>query len=575
MTHAATLRVSVGQYSCRGRKSVNQDSLGVRIPEGPAAALKGVALAVADGISSSPVSQLAAEAAVTSLLNDYYSTPEAWTVKTSVSRVLSATNSWLVAQGQAAQVGDVNRGFVCTLSALILKGREAHLFHVGDSRIARLVDTSLEPLTEDHVVVGADEARYLGRALGVRERLEIDYLSVPLNVGDVLVLTTDGVHDFIDGARVAAALGAGELDAAAQAIVEAAHDAGSDDNLTVQLVRIDALPEPDAPPVFDDGWALPVLPTPRVGDVVDGFEILRPLSASDRSHVFLARAPDGRQVALKTVATEARQDEAFLRRFSLEEWVANRLDSPHVLKTVAPEGPRSALYTTTEYVDGTTLRQWMTDHEAPDLEAVRDIIGQIVRGVRALHRREMLHQDLRPENVMIDRAGTVKIIDLGSVAVAGVEEFSRGVLGVEPGTLQYTAPEYLSGDVVSWRSDQFAIGVMAYEMLTGRLPYATRVSQVRDRRDQMRLTYTPAEHRDRPVPVWIDEALKRATHPDPLRRYPALSEFVTDLHRPSRRFENQRRRPLAERNPVRFWQGIALLLALVVVALWYRLSTLG
>lgn len=575
MLDAATLSVSIGQYSCRGRKDVNQDSLGARVPEGAASALKGVALAVADGISSSPVSQVAAETAVTSLLNDYYSTPDAWTVKTSVSRVIAATNSWLVGQGQAARIGDVNRGFVCTLSAAILKGREAHLFHVGDSRISRLVGTSLEPLTEDHVVVGADDARFLGRALGVRERLEIDYLKVTLNVGDVLVLTTDGVHDFIDGASVASAIAAGDLDEAARALVQEASDAGSDDNLTVQVVRIDALPALDAPPAFDDVWALPILPPPRVGDVVDGFEVLRPLSASDRSHVFLARAPDGRQVALKTVATEAREDQAFLRRFSLEEWVANRIDSPHVLKAVAPETPRSALYTTTEYVEGTTLRQWMTDNPVPDLDAVRDIVGQIVRGVRALHRREMLHQDLRPENVIIDRNGTVKLLDLGSVAVPGVEESLPGLLGVAPGTLQYTAPEYLSGDVVSWRSDQFSIGVMAYEMLTGRLPYGTRVAQVRARQDQMRLSYAQARHPERPVPAWIDDALKRATHPDPLRRYPALSEFVADLERPNPSFERGRRAPLAERNPVRFWQGVALMLALVVVVLWYRLSTVG
>ena len=135
-----------------------------------------------------------------------------------------------------------------------------------------------------------------------------------------------------------------------------------------------------------------------------------------------------------------------------------------------------------EFVDGQTLTQWMIDNPKPDLETVRGIVEQIARGLRAFHRMEMLHQDLRPENIMIDKTGTVKIIDFGST---GSPAWSRprrppardDILG----TAQYTAPEYFLGESGSPRSDLFSLGVITYQMLTGRLPYGAQVARARTR----------------------------------------------------------------------------------------------
>lgn len=121
--------------------------------------------------------------------------------------------------------------------------------------------------------------------------------------------------------------------------------------------------------------------------------------------------------------------------------------------------------------------------------------------------------------------------------------------------------------MVSWRSDQFALAVIGYEMLTGRLPYGAQVARVRSRRDQQRLTCRPARDDETGVPDWMDAALRRALHPDPLRRYDALSEFLADLHRPGAGWQAGRHVPLAERNPVRFWQGVSTLLAVLCLVL--------
>ena len=566
---AAELSVALGQYSAAGNKTVNQDALGARHPSGSELDLKGVALAVADGISSSQVSEVAAETSVLSFISDYYATPDAWSVKTAASRVIAATNSWLHSQNRHAQTSNPDRGLVCTLSALVIKGREAHLFHVGDSRISRLTGNGLEPLTEDHVTVLSSEEQYLGRALGIQPRVEIDYTRVSLQDGDVFLLTTDGVHDFIDADTVSSALADADLAGAARTLAEAALARGSDDNVTVQLARIDALPA-GASPAFDELEALPIPAPPRAGEHIDGFEILRTLNSTHRSHIYLARGAGGERVALKLPATETRDDAAQLRRFALEEWVARRIASAHVVKAAAAPAQRSAFYVVTEYVEGCTLRQWMADNPGPDLDSVREIAEQIARGLRALHRREIVHQDLRPENIMIDRNGTVKLIDLASASVAGIEESAPGTAGALPGTLQYTAPEYLSGDIISWRADQFSLGVIVYEMLTGRLPYGTQVAQVRSARDQRSLRYRPARGEDCPAPEWIDFALTRATHPDPLRRYDALSEFTADLRRPAAGYQPMRQRPLLERNPVRFWQSVAGGLAVIILLLLLR-----
>lgn len=580
---AGKLAVSVGQHSDPGRKDRNQDFHGALLPEGRVLASKGVALALADGISSSAVSGIASESAVKSFLTDYYCTSDAWSVKTSAQRVIDAANSWLHAEtrrGRHAHAPD--RGYVCTLSALVLKSRSAHLFHIGDCRIFRVVGETLEQLTEDHRVVISSRENYLGRALGAAPNVEIDYRVLDLSPGDVFVLATDGVYEHVPPRIVTQAIAAssGDLDLAARRIVEEALARGSTDNLTIQIARIDALPDGDAGDMFGRTDTLPPPPLPEAPGDFDGYRLLRQLHSSSRSHIFLAidgerrgetGGETGGKVALKLPSVDLRENEAYLRRFMMEEWIARRIGSPHVLKAAAPGRPRNFLYTATEYVEGRTLRQWMFDNPHPDLETVRGIVEQIGKGLRAFHRLEMVHQDLRPENVMIDRDGAVKIIDFGSTRVAGVREaapeFEDGEI---LGTAQYAAPEYFLGHQGTERSDLFSLGVVTYELLTGRLPYGAEVAKARSRKAQGRLRYATARNGSRRIPDWLDDALRRAVHPDPLKRHEAVSEFIADLRRPNPDYLPDRSAPLIERDPIAFWQTLSLILAIVIVFLVVR-----
>lgn len=563
-----SLKVEIGQYSDAGRKPVNQDFHGACNPDNGELDTKGVVLAIADGISSSQVSQIASKTAITGFIEDYYCTPESWSAQSSGMRVLKSVNAWLFAQTQASPYRfNKDKGYICTFSALVFKSTSAHIFHVGDSRIFRVEGESLEPLTQDHRQTVDEETSYLTRALGIHATLDIDYQTFPLKVGDCFVLATDGVHEFLSSKVISQAFAhSTDLDATAKQLVQNAYENGSGDNLTLILARVQQLPERQLSELQQQATLLPAPPTLSARKSFDGFDIIRELYISSRSHVFLAKdSQTGELCALKTPSTELRNNAEYLERFLIEEWIATRIDHPNVLKAFKSSRAKTALYTTMEYLEGQTLAQWQRDNPKPSVDSVRDIIAQVAKGLQAFHRKEMVHQDIRPNNIMIDRSGTVKIIDFGAVRVAGLAEnvasTQEGILG----TAQFSAPEYFIGQPGTHRSDIYSLGVLAYQMLTGDLPYGHHVARAHNAQLQRRLRYQPARREDIAIPDWVDFALAKSVAIEPHKRYQEVSEFIHDLSQPSTTYQRQSTPPLISRNPVLFWQVLCLLLFMVAV----------
>jgi len=578
------LKVSIGQYSDKGRKADNQDSHGSFVPKNSLLALKGIAVAMADGISSSETSHVASQTSVKTFLDDYYCTSEAWTVKSSVERVLKSINSWLYSQTMAGDGRyDKDRGYVSTFSALVLKNHSAHLFHVGDTRIYRLNDQGLEQLTNDHRLWASDHSidkssengnegkSYLSRALGIEDQCSFDHQTININKGDVFIICTDGIYEFLPSKELMNTLKekADDLDKAAQSLVQQAYNLGSDDNLSIQIVRVDELPDQNQVNLSQHMEQLELPPLLEARMEFDGYTILRSLHANSRSRVYLAEdISTGKQVVIKAPASDIENDAEHLERFLLEEWVARRINNAHVLKADLAERSRNYIYTVFEYIEGQTLAQWAQDNPRPSLEVVRGFTEQIAKGLNAFHKMDMLHQDLRPENIMLDVTGTLKIIDFGSVSIAGLEE-TRNITPATYllGTALYSAPEYFLGEQGNVQSELFSLGVITYYLLSGSYPYDAKVARTKTLSEQRKLHYKTLLADDREIPSWVDSAVRKAASPLPDRRQLDLFEYLHDLRKPNKEFLNKARPPLIERNPVALWQSISAILTFIIIYL--------
>ena len=566
-----SLKINSGYYSSAGVKHQNEDACGIVVPEEPLLTTKGIAAVVADGMSASDDGKQASEGCVKSFLSDYFSTPETWSVKSSGQKILSALNRWLHGQGQ--QQYQSNKGMVTTISALVFKSNTAYIFHVGDTRIYRLRGNDIEQITNDHRYVVSEEKSYLSRALGIELRVDIDYKTLAVEVGDIFIQLTDGVYEFISDYNIKKTIieNKTNLEYTSKKIVEIASNNKSDDNQTCQIIEITHLPNENEGEFFDKLTELPFPPPLKPGLILDGYKVIRHLFSNKRTEVYLVEDTEtNEQIVMKAPSVNYQDDPEYINQFLHEEWAGKRINNPHVLKVLDVKRKRTALYDITEYIEGNSLRQWLDDNNRASLSQVRAFSKQIERGLRAFHRLEMIHQDLKPENILIDKNLTLKIIDFGSAKIAGIEEIylpieTNNILG----TIDYTAPEYHIGDPGSNRSDIFSLGVIVYEMLTGHLPYGKEMSA----KNIKRASYIPVKHYNADVPIWVDKAIEKAVNINPENRFSILSEFTYALNKPDSSLINNDYVPLIKRNPVRAWQLLSIILIIINLFLIYKLNT--
>ncbi len=562
---ATELRLRAAGCTDIGPKDENQDSYNWVFSSGDQQVFKGMLGVIADGVSASEGGGEAARTAVGSFIEDYYSTPDSWSVDKSAQKVISAINTALYRRGQSA--ASEIEGLVTTFSVVVFKSTTAHIFHIGDSRVYRFRNGTLEQLTRDHTASMGGGRTYLARALGIDMQLKVDYYTSSLEVGDRFLMTTDGVHDAIPHDRLETLFkDAPNLKPLTRTLVNSAlNDYDSHDNVTAVVLEVDTLPEETEEEAYKKLTELPFPPDMEPGNTIDGFRILQLLSQSERGQVYLAEdIENSNKLVLKTPSVNYEDDPYYLNGFVQEEWVGRRINHPGVLRTYDSGRRKKFLYFTSEYVHGQNLRQWMSDNPKPDLSKVRLIVDQIIAALYALHRQDMIHQDLKPENIMVDADDQVKLIDFGSTKVAGIAEITSVINPDHPmGTLNYTAPEYLMGDKASHRADIFSVGVVVYEMLTGELPYKEQKGFTLRSYNHMR--YLSLKDRRKDIPDWLDCALKKAVEPDPSLRYDLLSEFQHDYRTP-RDICSHEAIPLMERNPVAVWQSISAALAIALVA---------
>ena len=555
------VKASVGFASETGPRQRNEDFagavFGLELPE----PRRDVVAAIADGIGGAKGGRVAAETAVRGFLDGFCDLPETMEVRRAAARVLNALNGWIYSQGQRdAKLA----GMGCTFTALVLRGRVAHVLHVGDTRAYRLGGDRLTSLTIDHVREGGTgRSSILNRALGVETEVRLDYAAQPMARHDRFVLCSDGVHGILTAETIADILRERSAsEDTARALVAAALRSGSTDNCTALVLDVVEVPTAESADIGAAIMQLPLIPVPVAGETIDGF-VLKVL-VSDGRYARLFGAVDeveGGEVVLKFPKPQVASMATYRAAFVREAWVGARVHSPWVGRTIELlPGRQTCLYTVMPLYPGELLATRLARRPSLGLEEGRNIAIKLARGAAALHRAGIIHRDIKPDNVILEGDESLKLIDLGVVRVPGLEDFPPEDI---PGTLGYMAPEMLAGEPGNEATDIYALGVTMFRAFTSEFPYGNPDATTPPRRN--RPTALSALRPD--LPAWLQAALGRAIAIDPTERFRDMLEFAVEMETGPARAPLAVRKPrtLYERSPLLFWQGLAALLALALL----------
>lgn len=562
----ARLEIAAGFATLTGPKADNQDFGGVHLGSPVEQREHGVVAVIADGVSGSRAGRTAAELATRSFIDGYLDQNPLNGIAANGVKALRGFNRWLHAKGRS---DPAMTAAATTFTALVLRGREAVALHVGDSRAWHFRDGVLTRLTEDHTRAVEGLSHVLYRAVGIEADVKLDVRHIGLQAHDRLLLTTDGVHGVLGDETLARLLGRrGSPDADARAVLAEVEAVGARDNATVIVIDVVRTGAPDWEAITAEAEGLAMEGPPDVGATVDGFQLQRLIADGRYTRLFLARDVIGDlgQVALKfpkpAVVSARGARQAFLR----EAFIGRRIDNPFVGRVLTLEaGRQSRLYIVQPFYAGPTLHARLADDGPLEIAEGVGVALRLARAVAALHRAGVIHRDIKPDNVILEANGGLKLVDLGVARLRQAEEFAEAEA---PGTNGYKAPEMYQGEAGSPATDQFALGVTLYRLFTRTYPWGAVDPEDAPRFDKA--PTPPGRHRP-DMPAWLDAAIMRAVAPEPGDRFEDVEELVHVLETGSAVAAPQPR-PLSliERDPVRFWQGVCLLL---VVALLVSLAT--
>lgn len=573
---AASLHIDTGYASISGLKSINEDSVGVHIPDTQHSLVnKGVCVVIADGVSSAEAGQQASQYSVETFLEEYFRTPDTWSVKQAGQKTLSAINLNLYKKSHAFVQQE--KGFLCTFSGLVIKSRTAYFFHAGDSRLYLLRNGTLTLLTRDHTVNIGGGKNILARAVGMDNVLQIDFGKSPLEENDILLLTTDGVHDFVEQQTLLDILNSGlSPQKICDELIQKAMASNSDDNISCAIAQVLKLSQESRDDFNSKLTRLPFPPDLEPGMKLDGYHIEKELFASSRSQVYLVTDLEtSEQMVMKTPSINFEDDIHYIDRFIQEEWIGKRINSQHVVKIITQNRTRSCLYYLMEYVPGISLDKWMKQNPLPSPKKAIGIVKHVANALKAFHQTETIHQDLKPANIIIDDEMNIKVIDFGSVFVAGIAEIFVPLEHIGAlGTASYSDPHYLQGINTGIQGDIYALATITYELFTGQLPFGEKIEHCVNTRDFDKLRYISASSLNPIIPIWFDRAIEKGVTLELAKRYTTLAEFVDDVTHPNPLFLQDD--PTVQKSRgLLFWQLLSAfwVMMLVMVVLLFSTKT--
>jgi serine/threonine protein phosphatase PrpC len=522
--HPGSTSIDAAVLSLDGVDGPNEDFSAVSSEEGARGSPRGWLAVIADGVSSGGRGRLAAHTVGEALFADLPDTPVGWDTTVAFDRIIAAHNSWLWRQNQVADSGSMET----TLTALAVGSRFFTVAHVGDSRCYLLRGGRLHLLTQDHVrpLQGLTARGPLTRALGLDERVLVDYRQEPVQLDDVFVVASDGVWSVLTDAQVQSTVeAAADAREAVKRLCELARERGSSDDASAIVLRVLGWAAHDLPVSYDGILELPLPAKLHAGASLDGIVIEELIADGPISMVYRARdAHTQRPLALKTLASGMGKLELERKEITREHWISSHAPAC-VAEAVMPTRAPSAFYYLYEWIDGTTLGKLARQQPPLSVSEWLALAHSAIQAVGALHRRGIVHRDIKPDNLVRQANGLVRVLDLG---VAVTKRHDDRASDAPAGTPAYINPEQWNGALPNERSDLFALGVTLYFVLTGYLPRGEiqPYQLARYAGDAI-----PVTRRRPDVPLWVSHWLERSYAPREHDRFETAEEMDLTLTR--------------------------------------------
>jgi serine/threonine protein phosphatase PrpC len=379
-----------------------------------------------------------------------------------------------------------------TLTVSIFRHNEVNIGHVGDCRVYLVQQNRIRRMTNDHSYAGVqlklglitieDSVNsplrsVLTRSLGPEPTVRADYHTAVVNAGDILVQCCDGLWMKVTEGEIQSIVGRLSPEDACKELVNLAERRGADDNLSVQVVHVLTVERVSyyrGLPTYQKESQGIMGTELEVGETLDGrYRLMDIVAKSGMATIYKAEdVKDGSVLALKVPFMQFESDPGFFSRFQREEAIGKALNHPYILRLMDDPGMRkSRPYMVMEYLEGQTLGHLMNSVRPMPVPDALKITGRICEALSYMHEHEVVHRDLKPDNVMICNDGSIRIMDFGIAKFEGQRRLTFGGFTPAMGTPDYMAPEQVKGKRGDPRTDVYSLGAILYEMVTGSTPF--------------------------------------------------------------------------------------------------------
>lgn len=531
----------------------NEDSLAYAYPEDEEERLRrGVLAVLADGAGGHGFGEIASKMAVEAVARCFGQASHELSPNQVLWRMFNEANLAVYDEGMRRPSAGERR-MATTLTALLLRHSEVYVGHVGDCRAYLIHQGQIERLTADHSYVGmqvkmgllseheaatSDMRTMLTRLIGQNPTVQVDFRKATVHEGDILIQCCDGVHGCVTENEMCDVLLSQPVAAACQALIEMAMKRGSEDNVTVQAIRVDKVKQVRyfrGSPIYCEESKPAMTGEPQVGQVLDArFEITELISRSGMGSIFKAiDLENGDTVALKVPFMHFESDPAFYSRFQREEEIGQSLRHPGILKIIPITTKKSRPYFVMEFLRGKTLDELIRAQERLPVAQALHLASQICEALEHMHGKDIVHRDMKPANVMVCDDGSIRIMDFGIAKAQAMRRITFGGFSPTMGTPDYMAPEQVKGKRGDARTDLYSLGAILYEMTTGRVPFeGPNAYMVMN----ARLIGDPRAPRklNPELSPQVEEIILHAMERDPVDRYPSAAAMKADLDAPDK-----------------------------------------